>query len=233
MIIYHLYQDHCTQRIPFFFASLKSLKYKMSSCRCCKFQNFHNCFPLNHNIHNFNTRSNFFDIEIGLNSNNLFLINARTTHYGLKLLKVSGPKIWNTIPNLIRSNQSVVSFKHHFKKHLMASTLFILLTLFLVFLFFAIICERNFCGIYFCDFGPYSQKYLPQNYDKLCNPQKLIPQIFSYFLREIFFRGWLPNLPDITFIILGACSSAARGRKGSMTGGPDKNIIQKEKHVYP
>ena len=77
--------------------------------------NFHNCFLLNHNIHNYNTRSNFFAIEIGLNSNNLFIINARTTHYGLKLLKVSGPKIWNMIPNLIRNNQSVVSFKHNLK----------------------------------------------------------------------------------------------------------------------
>ena len=73
-----------------------------------------------------------------------------------------------------------------------------------------IICERNFCGIYFCGiylcgiylcgiyfcgFGPYSQKKLPQNYVKICNPQKLIPQKFlkKAFLRKIFIRGRLPE----------------------------------------
>ena len=49
--------------------------------------------------------------------NNLFIISARTTHYRLKLLKVSGPKIWNLIPNHIRSTQSVYSFKRIVKKH--------------------------------------------------------------------------------------------------------------------
>ena len=130
MILYHLYQDLCTQLIPYF-ASLKSLKYlDVFELQVSTFifdclhlntpTNFHNWFLLNLNIHNYNTRSNFFDIKIGLNSNNLFIINARTTHYGLKLLKVSGPKIWNMIPNLIRNNQSVVSFKHNLKKHLLA-----------------------------------------------------------------------------------------------------------------
>ena len=66
---------------------------------------FHNWFRLNYTIHNYNTRSTFFDIDDAINSNNLFIINARTTHYGLKLLKVSGPKIWNLIPNRIRSTR--------------------------------------------------------------------------------------------------------------------------------
>ena len=82
--------------------------------------NFHNWFTSNHNIHNYNTRSNFFDIDKNINSSNLFVINARTTHYGLKLLKVSGPKIWNSIPKHIRSNQSALSFKYYLKKHLIA-----------------------------------------------------------------------------------------------------------------
>ena len=64
---------------------------------------FHNWFRLNYTIHNYNTRSTFFDIDNEINSNNIFIINARTTHYGLKLLKVSGLKIWNIIPNHIRS----------------------------------------------------------------------------------------------------------------------------------
>ena len=61
---------------------------------------FHNWFSQNYTIHNYNTRSTFFDIDNAINSNNLFIINARTTHYGLKLLKGSGPKIWNLIPNV-------------------------------------------------------------------------------------------------------------------------------------
>ena len=81
---------------------------------------FHNWFRLNYTIHKYNTRSTFFDIDNEINSNNLFIINARTTHYGLKLLKVSGPKIWNLIPNHIRSTQSVCSFKRYLKKYLIA-----------------------------------------------------------------------------------------------------------------
>ena len=78
---------------------------------------FYNWFTLNYTVHNYNTRSTFFDIENLLNSNNLFIINARNTHYGLKLLKVSGPKIWNSIPKQIRNVQSVNSFKLLLKKH--------------------------------------------------------------------------------------------------------------------
>ena len=81
---------------------------------------FHNWFTLNHTLHNYNTRSTFFDIDNEINSNNLFIISARTTHCGLKLLKVSGPKIWNLIPNHIRSTQSVYSFKQILKKHMIA-----------------------------------------------------------------------------------------------------------------
>ena len=78
---------------------------------------FHNWFRLNYTIHNYNTRSTFFDIDNVINSNNLFIINDRTTHYGLKLLNVSGPKIWNLIPNQIRNNQSVCFFKRYLKNH--------------------------------------------------------------------------------------------------------------------
>ena len=81
---------------------------------------FHNWFRLNFTIHNYNTRSTIFDIDNEINSNNLFILSTRTTHYGLKLLRVSGPKIWNLIPNHIRSNQSVCSFKRNLKNHLIA-----------------------------------------------------------------------------------------------------------------
>ena len=80
---------------------------------------FHNWFTLNHMVHNYNTRSTFFDIDNAFKSNNLFVVNARTTH-GFKLLKVSGPKLWNLIPCQIRSLQSWNSFKWYFKKYLIA-----------------------------------------------------------------------------------------------------------------
>ena len=65
---------------------------------------FHTWFKLNYTVHNYNTRSKFLDIDNSHNSNNLFIINARTTHYGLKLIKVSGPKKWNLIPKQIRDS---------------------------------------------------------------------------------------------------------------------------------
>ena len=62
----------------------------------------------------------FLDIVNALNSNNLFIINARTTHYGLKLIKVSGPKMWNFTPKQIRDSQYVSSFKLLLKIYLLA-----------------------------------------------------------------------------------------------------------------
>ena len=88
--------------------------------------NFQNWFKFNYNVHSYNTRSAFFDIDNdvdidnAINSNTLFRRNARTTHCGLKLLKVSGPKMWNLIPNHIRSIQPLILFRLRLKKHLIA-----------------------------------------------------------------------------------------------------------------
>ena len=40
---------------------------------------------------------------------------ARTSNYGLKLLKVLGPKIWNSLPPLLRINDSLNNFKKKLK----------------------------------------------------------------------------------------------------------------------
>ena len=45
----------------------------------------------------------YIDIENSILTNNLFIPIARTSHYGLKLIKVQGPKIWNDIPPSIRN----------------------------------------------------------------------------------------------------------------------------------
>ena len=65
---------------------------------------FHNCLKLNYTVHNYNSRSKFLDIDNARNLNNIFIINGRTTHYGLKLIKVSGPKMWNLTPKQIRDS---------------------------------------------------------------------------------------------------------------------------------
>ena len=81
--------------------------------------NFHYWFKLTTLIHKHNTRSKIIDIESMRTSNNLFIPFARTSHYGLKSIKVQGPKIWNTIPPLIRINTSPNSFKKKLKNYLM------------------------------------------------------------------------------------------------------------------
>ena len=62
-------------------------------------ENFHDWFKLNCDSHSHNTRSNITDINNITKSNNLFIRSARTSFYGLRLIKVEGPKLWNAIPN--------------------------------------------------------------------------------------------------------------------------------------
>ena len=64
--------------------------------------NFHNWFILTSQIHNYNTRSKFIGSEQLISSNNLFIHTARTSHYGLKKIKVYGGKIWNELPPDLR-----------------------------------------------------------------------------------------------------------------------------------
>ena len=104
------------------FAKLEILKLKdififqisrfIHNCLRSKINNnFHNWFILNNEIHNYHTRSNYqiaFNIIV---TNNLFIPIARTTNYGLKLTKVIGPKIWNSIPWEIRKITSICGFK--------------------------------------------------------------------------------------------------------------------------
>ena len=68
--------------------------------------NFHSWFKLTTQIHSHNTRSKFIDIVNARTSNNLFIPIACTSHYGLKSVKVQGPKIWNMLPPDIRKNIS-------------------------------------------------------------------------------------------------------------------------------
>ena len=54
--------------------------------------NFHNWYILTSQLHMHNTRSNFFDIANCVPTRTLFIPIARTAHYGLKLIKITGIK---------------------------------------------------------------------------------------------------------------------------------------------
>ena len=80
--------------------------------------NFHDWFKLNCDSHIYNTRSNFIDINNIVKSNNIFIRNATTSFYGLRLIKVEGPKLWNTLPKSIHNNNSLKSFAKCLKNDL-------------------------------------------------------------------------------------------------------------------
>ena len=58
---------------------------------------FHKWYKRTHH-----TRSNFY-VNDGRIINNRFTASARTTNYGLKQIKVNGPKIWNDRPTYLKN----------------------------------------------------------------------------------------------------------------------------------
>ena len=81
--------------------------------------NFHKWFTLTTQIHNYNTRSKFIGNDTLINTKNIFIQTARTSHYGLKKIKVQGAKIWNKLPPNIRINTSFGLFNKELKRHLL------------------------------------------------------------------------------------------------------------------
>ena len=77
--------------------------------------NFHNWYILTSQLHMHNTRSKFLNIVNWIPTRTLFIPLAQTSHYGLKLTKVQGPKIWNKLPPLLRNNNSLNSFTKELK----------------------------------------------------------------------------------------------------------------------
>ena len=80
--------------------------------------NFLDWFLLTSQIHNYNTRSGYTDTDQLLSTKNLFIPTARTSHYGLKKIKVLGPKIWNSLPPEIRVITSFGLFKVKLNRHM-------------------------------------------------------------------------------------------------------------------
>ena len=82
--------------------------------------NFEDWFKFSISVHNYETRLNY-NIESESGTNNLFVPSARTSNYGLKLMKVNGPKIWNLIPVVIRTTMSLPCFKRLLKEYLLSN----------------------------------------------------------------------------------------------------------------
>ena len=83
--------------------------------------NFQLWFRLTIQVHNHNTRSQYINLDKSIYTNNLLIPTARTFHYGLKLIKVQGPKIWNEIPPTIRNSISSNIFIKKYKQILLQS----------------------------------------------------------------------------------------------------------------
>ena len=82
--------------------------------------NFHDWFTLTIQVHRYNTRSKYVDIDNSIHTRTLFVPTARTSYYGLKLIKVLGPKLWNNLPSILRvGNTSYPIFIKNLKKNLL------------------------------------------------------------------------------------------------------------------
>ena len=75
-------------------------------------RNFHEWFQLTHERYGYRTRSNFSNDD-GSIIKNLFIPSARTTNYGLKQLRVNGPRIWNSLPTYIKNTTSLKVFTNN------------------------------------------------------------------------------------------------------------------------
>ena len=88
-------------------------------------QIFHEWFIFNHEIYEHNTRLNseitqehYFDVGTVEHSLSLHTKGCKNS-YGQKMIQVSGPLVWNSIPAVIQKSPSIHSFKAKLKKHLL------------------------------------------------------------------------------------------------------------------
>ena len=79
-------------------------------------KHFQNWFVMSHKLHGYHTRSNI-NMTDGTKINKLFIPSARITNYGLKQIKVNGPRIWNTLPNNKKNSSTLHAFLSKLKLH--------------------------------------------------------------------------------------------------------------------
>ena len=82
-------------------------------------------FTLVSDVHEHATRAAFnisnYSVMSRNKSTDLFIRKARTTHCGLKAIRVYGPKLWNKIPRSIRLPRTRSSFVNLLKKHFIST----------------------------------------------------------------------------------------------------------------
>ena len=85
---------------------------------------FNNWFHYDHEIHEHSTRAStdiirdrYFDIGQVYQSFTLHTKGASNI-YGQKMIQVSGPLIWNRIPDDIQKSGTIFTFKKHLKLHI-------------------------------------------------------------------------------------------------------------------
>ena len=80
---------------------------------------FNSWFTLTSQVHHYQTRAKFSHFDNHTVTRTLFIHTARTTHYGLKLTRVLGAKLWNSLPPDKRINNiSLEIFKNQVRDHL-------------------------------------------------------------------------------------------------------------------
>jgi hypothetical protein len=87
--------------------------------------NFFDWFRVNNEIHNHGTTSNvdivresYFDVGTASQAKILHTKQSNLVNYGGKLLKVTGPIMWNGLPNEIRNKVHLNPFKYSCKNYL-------------------------------------------------------------------------------------------------------------------
>ena len=86
---------------------------------------FSDWFIYTHMVHDhattsstFITRQQYFDIGTVNDTYTLYINKGNLHNYGKKLIRVSGPLIWNNIPYEIQDSTSIQTFKCYFKDYL-------------------------------------------------------------------------------------------------------------------
>ena len=85
---------------------------------------FSDWFTYTNNVHNHATtssvtitRNEYFDVGTAEPSHNLFTKNSNLEKYGGRMIRVYGPKLWNSLPREIQDSPSLSTFKIELKKH--------------------------------------------------------------------------------------------------------------------
>ena len=85
---------------------------------------FSEWFTFTHNVHSYATtssttvnRENYFEVGTTHSTKTLFSRNSNLAKYGAKMIRVSGPNLWNTLPKYIQEAPSASTFKIYLKKY--------------------------------------------------------------------------------------------------------------------